>query len=324
MLHRLQAAMLAVALGSVFGGALRGQQPAAPPSPADTLFQAAVTLLSQGKYQDAEDSFRKLSDLEPAASRGIMGIAEVWAAQKKEDDALRLLQAEAQKHPGLPDLHFGIGNLALRTAKYDLAIAEFQVVLDYVDHNSKGAADLYFRLGDAYRLKGDFDFAISVLRQAQALQPDNPAIPKLLAFTLESAGQKQAAADQYRKALDLDPNNGALLNNLAFLLADTNGDAPLALAYALRARQLFPDEPSIADTLGWVYLKLNRADAAIPLFRDLVQKTPGRAIYHYHFAAALELQGNHADAKKELEAGLKSNPTKDDEQNINQLLKKIQ
>jgi tetratricopeptide (TPR) repeat protein len=305
----------------LINGVLRGEQ--AAPTQADTLFQSAAAKLSQGKYQDAEESFRKLSELEPATSRGILGVAEVWIAQKKIDDALRLLQEESAKYPTRPDLHFGIGNLALRTGKYDLAIAEFQLVLDRVDHTSKNTAEIYLRMGDAYRLKGDLDFAIAVLQQAQTLQPANVVILNALAFTLESAGQRQAAADQYRKILELDPKSAIALNNLAFILADTGSDPTLALAYAHRARQLFPNEPTIIDTLGWVYLKLNRADDAIPLFREVVQKNPERATYRYHLAAALELKGSHAEARRESEAALKSNPSKDDEQKINELLRTI-
>jgi Flp pilus assembly protein TadD len=303
-------------------GVLHGQQ-SGQPSPADALFKAAVTQLSQAKYHDAEDSFRKLTELEPTTSRGILGVAEVWTAQKKNEEALRLLQTEAAKYPDRPELHFGIGNLALRIAQYDLAIAEFQLVLDRVDRNSKGAAELYFRMGEAYRLKGDIDFATSLLQQAQTLQPANPAILNVLAFTLESAGRRQAAGDQYRKLLEIDPNNGLALNNLAYLLADTGDDTGLALAYAHRARELFPKEPTIADTLGWVYLKLNRAEDAIPLFREVVQTDPSRATNRYHLAAALKMHGDRAEARREAEAALKSHPSKDDEQKINSLLQEF-
>ena len=302
-------------------GVLRCQPPA--PNPADALFQSAVGQLSQGRYQEAEESFRRLAELEPTTSRGMLGIAEVWTAQKKEGDALRMLQAEAGKYPARPELHFGIGNLAMRSAQYDLAIAEFLLVLDRVDRNSKGAADLYLRMGEAYRRKGDLDFAIAALGHAQTLQPANPAILTTLAFTLESAGQRQAAGDQYRKILELDPKNALALNNLAFMLADSGTDPGLALAYAHRARQLLPNEPTITDTLGWVYLKLNRPEDAITLFREVVQKDPRRAAYRYHLAAALELKGDHAEARKESEAALKSNPSKDEEEKIHELLRKI-
>lgn len=310
-----------VFVGALLSGTLQGQSTNA--SQADSIYQSAVIQLQQRKYQDAEDSFRKLVEAEPAASRGLLGLAEVWAAQQKADDALKLLQGEAVKFPARPELHYGIGSLALRTGKYDLAIAEFQLVLDRMDPNSKNAAEIYLRLGEAYRVKGDVDFALKVLQQAQTLQPENLAILNSLAFSLESSGQRQSAADQYRKILELDPKNGLALNNLAYILADTGADPTLALAYALRARQLYPGEPTIMDTLGWVYIKLNRPNDAIPLFRASLEKNPAHPAFHYHLAVALELKGDHAEAKRESEAALKGKPSKDDEQKINELLRRI-
>jgi len=321
---RFVALRSAAALLCLCAGVLWGQQPAATPNPADTLFQSAVTQLSQGKLQDAEDSFRKLVEMEPTNSRGTVGIAEVWATQKKTDEALALLQEEAAKYPDRTGLYVGIGNLAVRVGKYDLAISQFQVALDRINGEPKGSADLYLRMGEAYRLKGDLDFAINVLRKAQTLQPASPAILNTLAFTLDTAGQKQAAGEQYRKLLELEPNNATALNNLAYLLADTGSDTGLALALSLRARQLLPKQPVIADTLGWVYVKMNRVEEAIPLFREAVEKDQSRATFRYHLATALEMRGDHAGAKKESEAALKSNPSKEDEQKINELLQKIQ
>ena len=286
MRFSVQTILLAILL---VPGTLRSQPAAQAPTPADSLFQDGVAQLSQGKYPDAEASFRKLSELEPTTSRGILGLADVWLAQKKGEDALRMLQEESSKNPTRGDLHFGIANAALRTGSPDLALAEFQFVLDHIDRNSKTAAELYLRMGEAYRLKGDMEFAIKVLQQAQALQPSNLTILNVLAVNLDNAGQKEAAATHYRKILELDPNSGVALNNLAFNLADTDKDPTLALAYALRARQLFPNAPTIIDTLGWVYVKLKRPDDALPLFRDLVQKNSGSVAFRYHLAAALEM-----------------------------------
>jgi tetratricopeptide (TPR) repeat protein len=322
MRYRSRFALVAI-LWSLHCGILKGQQPSPVGSSGDVLFQAAMAQLSQGKYVDAEASFRKLADLEPATSRGILGVAEVWVAQKKNEDALQLLQTEAAKYPNRLELHFGIGNVALRAAKYDFAIAEYQTVLDRVDRNSKSAAELYFRMAEAYRLKGDLDFAISLLRQAERLQPDNRAVVNMLAFTLEAAGHRQAAVDEYRKLLQYDPNNALALNNLAYILADMQDDLGLALAYVHRARELFPEEPTFKDTAGWVYVKLNRVEASIPLFREVVHADPNRATYRYHLALALEMNGDHEEASRESEAALKSNPSKDDEQKIKELLQRI-
>jgi len=293
------------------------------PSAADTLFQRGLARLSQGKYQDAEDTFRRVIELEPANSRGILAIAQVYLVQKKVDEALRFLQSEAEKPPARLELHLAIGNVALESAKYDLAIAEFQRVLDSIDKNGKGAGDLYFRMAETYRRKGDLDFSVALLQQAQKLQPDNLGISNTLAVALETSGHRQAAESEFRKILESDPNNALAMNNLAFLLADEDRDLDMALAYIHRARQLAPNEPAVADTLGWVYLKMNRPEDAVTIFREVVQKVPGVADYRYHLGAALKRNGDNAAARKELETALRSSPSKDSEEKIRALLQSI-
>jgi tetratricopeptide (TPR) repeat protein len=307
---------------SIVVGVLLAQEP--PSANAyDTLFQLGMNRLSLGKYQEAEDTFRRVAEMEPGNSRGTIGIAQVYLAQKRQDEALRVLQEASEKAPTRPELHYVIGNVAVLLTKYDLAIAEFQRVLDATDKNSKPAADLYFRLGEAYRRKGDLDFSISMFEQAQKLLPENAAITNALAFVLDAAGHKPAAEAQYRKLVEADPQNALAMNNLAFLLADQGKDLDLALAYAHRARQLAANEPTIADTLGWVDLKLNNTDEAIAIFRDVVQKGPDRAVFHYHLASALAQKGDSSEAVKELEIALKNSPSPIDEQQIKELLRKI-
>jgi tetratricopeptide (TPR) repeat protein len=292
-------------------------------SAADTLFQRGLARLSQGKYQDAEDTFRRVIELEPANSRGILAIAQVYLVQKKVDEALRFLQSEAEKSPARLELRLAIGNVALESAKYDLAIAEFQRVLDSIDKNGKGASELYFRMAETYRRKGDLDFSVALLQQAQKLQPDNIGISNALAVALETSGHSQAAESEFRKILESDPNNALAMNNLAFLLADEGRDLDIALAYIHRARQLAPNETAVADTLGWVYLKMNRPEDAVTIFREIVQKVPGSADYRYHLGAALKRNGDHAAARKELETALRSSPSKDSEEKIRALLQTI-
>jgi len=310
----------AIALFALGSGVLAQEQ--SSPT-ADNLFQMGQSRLSLGKYQDAESAFRRLAEIEPDKSRGIIGIAQVYLSEKREDEALRFLQSETQKTPARMDLHFAIGNVAQVLGKYDLAISEFMLVLERIDKDSPVTAEIYFHLGDTYRRKGDLDFAIDLYQKAQKLMPSNPIITNAVAFALESAGRREAAEAEYRKLIAADPKNALAMNNLAFLLADGGTDLAMALAYAHRARQLVPNETSFADTLGWVYFKMNNAEDAVAIFREIVQKDPARAVYHYHLAAALDQKGELAEARKELQIALKNNPSKEDEQKIQELLQKV-
>ncbi len=319
---RLRAVLGLLIAYAAIGSFLKGQQQAEPNS-GDALFQSGMASLSKGKHQEAEEAFRKLYAQEPANPRGILGVAEVYVAQNRNDDAIRLLQAEAEKNPTRLEYRMAIGNVALHAAQFDLAIAEFQRVLDGVDKNSKAAGETYFRLAEAYRHKGDLDFSIAALRQAQKLLPGNAMVSNVLAFTLDGAGQKKAAEEEYRAILKSDSNNGLVYNNLAFLIAENGGDLGEALAFAHRAKQLVPDAAAISDTLGWIYLKKNMVEEAIGVFREAVKKDRAQSIFRYHLAMALDQKGEHLAAKDELNTALQSNPSKDDEQKIKELLQKI-
>jgi predicted Zn-dependent protease len=90
-----------------------------------------------------------------------------------------------------------------------------------------------------------------------------------------------------------------------------------------RAQQQEPNSPDIADTLGWILIRKNLSEEAVHVFKDLVVKVPGNAIYHYHYGMALQEKGDKPSAKKQLEEALKDRPSKPQEQEIRDLLQRL-
>jgi Flp pilus assembly protein TadD len=305
----------------IFGTSLAlAAQEASKLTSKDLLFQKGVKSLSEKKFSEAESLFRRLAEAEPENLRGIMGLAEALAAQHKDDEAIRIIQATSDKYPDRPDLHIVAGNLALHSGREDLAIAEFQRGLDLAQSDPRAASAIYGRLAAAYRTKGDDAFAVEALRKAQKLQPENLSITAAIGAVLATT-QPEAAAAEFRKIIEVQPDNGMALNNLAFLLAES--DPTLALAYAHRARQAVPNNAGVEDTLGWVYLKMKQTDQALEIFRAVARDNPGRAAFHYHLALALEQKGDRESARKEAETALKSTPAKEEELKIKALLETL-
>lgn len=209
--------------------------------------------------------------------------------------------------------------MAFRAGKYDLAISQFKSL---VEQDPK-REDVYIRLGETYRRSGDPTHAAECFRKAKDLAPNDPVPHLQLAMLLESLGRRDEAKTIYEKTLKLQPDNPIALNNLAYMMAETGGDLDQALTLAQRAKQRLPQDLNVGDTLGWIYLKKNLSDNAVEVLRDLVNKDPKNATYRYHFGMALLQKGDKFNAKKELQTALQNKPSKEEEGKIKELIAKI-
>jgi predicted Zn-dependent protease len=79
------------------------------------------------------------------------------------------------------------------------------------------------------------------------------------------------------------------------------------LSYAQTAREEKPDDPHIADTLGWIYYKKNTYLLAVNLLKEAVEKLPNEPIIQFHYGMAQYKNGDKAGSKKTLQASLKLN-----------------
>ncbi|MBA3273238.1 MAG: hypothetical protein H0T11_05120 [Chthoniobacterales bacterium] len=119
----------------------------------------------------------------------------------------------------------------------------------------------------------------------------------------------QRAYDAYLKLLDLEPNDLAVLNNMACLLADSMKPPRVAEArkYSQRAYDLMVsagrNEPLLLDTHGWVLTLNDRVDEGIDLLRQAIAAKPFTE-GHYHLAEAYLKRAYPQEAEKQLELAL--------------------
>ncbi len=88
-----------------------------------------------------------------------------------------------------------------------------------------------------YRVLRDFEGSITAYHRAQALLPNNSYVLQNLAYVLRRVGRWQEAEANTRKALELDPLNGALLSSTAgdlYLFLRRFDDAHAVIDLAIR------------------------------------------------------------------------------------------
>ena len=121
-------------------------------------------------------------------------------------------------------------------------------------------------------------------------------------------GDAQRALQAYRRAMDDATANSYYTahtaNKIAWLLAGNPRMRPEALAYAKRAHEILPDDPAIADTLGWLYYQLEDYPAAVENLRKARAGLPRSPTVRYHIGVALVKTGEIEEARGELQNAL--------------------
>jgi uncharacterized protein HemY len=99
-----------------------------------------------------------------------------------------------------------------------------------------------------------------------------------------------------------------MLNNLAFLLADQANQPDEALKLAQQAKELAPRDPSVDDTLGWVYYCKGLYPVAVKHLEAAVAKEPN-ARRKYHLAMVYLKSGDRKRGAEVLNQALKLDAT---------------
>jgi len=125
--------------------------------------------------------------------------------------------------------------------------------------------------------------------------------------------QRQAVKDTagavsaYRAALEIDPDNVVVLNNLAWLLNEQG--KPEAMELAERAHGLAPLNANVIDTHGTILIARGDTQRGLAMLKQATNLAPGDSRLRLNYARALAKGGDKAGAKKELETLLARAPS---------------
>jgi predicted Zn-dependent protease len=289
---------------------------AAYPDNAEARYQVGYLAWQEKDYKKASQAFGDLYKANPKDTRGLVGVVETLASENRLNEAIAEVDKSVRAEPERRDLKLTRANLLVRAQRYDEAIALYQELIQKEPNDG----DLLFRLAETYRLKGDLNMAMEFFRKSSQAAPNDTLSLLQLSLLMEGTGQSERAKPIYEKILGLQNDHPVALNNLAYIKAQEGNDLDGALTMAQRARQKMPESTAIADTLGWIYIKKNMTEDAVRVFSDLTQKEPKNPMFHYHYGMALLQKGDKPSAKRELEAAMKNNPSKNAADKIREML----
>jgi tetratricopeptide (TPR) repeat protein len=281
-----------------------------------------------GKTQLALETFRKIVDLGGAeSSRGYQELIDTYRDQKQWADASRIAQEAAKKLPEDKDL-----KLTLAQEMADEGRPEDAVKLAKAQLTGKPEdRAIYVALSQLYARQRHWKEAEGALAQAEKLatKPDEKEYVQFVFGSLYERQKKYGPAEQaFRQVLQMDPNNSMTLNYLGYMLADRNTHLEEALNLIKRAVDLDPQNGAYLDSLGWVYFRLGNYDQAEENLRRASEKTPNDATVQDHLGELYAKTGKLKMAAVHWERALtewnRSVPADVDQQDVARVQKKLE
>ena len=274
-----------------------------PKSPVGYL-KMGLSRKLQGKPGEAAGYFAQAVERNPKDLTAINEYIFALAAAKETVKAKKVLDETVEKEPKNPLIWEMVGRFQLASGKPADAEAAFLKSIELAPEFTAP----YYQLGMLYASQKKFPEAEKRLAKVIEKNDKNVGAHALLGMVLNAEGKIDAANLEYRKVLALSPRHPLAANNLAANLADGGGNLDEALKFAQIAREAAPEEPTVGDTLGWVYYKKGLFENAYPLIEDAAGKLKNNASIRYHYGMVLAKKGKNKEAATELKAALSLDP----------------
>ena len=172
--------------------------------------------------------------------------------------------------------------------------------------------DLYQTIGNMLRGRKMFAEAADNYSKAISLIPkiekDNWDQFYSRAVCYERLGKWDKAEPDFKKALELSPNEPLILNYLGYSWVDRNEHIADALELIKKAVSIKPDDGYYIDSLGWAYFRLGRFDEAVEQLERAVELKAEDPTINDHLGDAYWRAGRKLEAQYQWSTSLVSKP----------------
>lgn len=234
--------------------------------------------------------------LRPDSDAALVQLAAVAEQLKDGEGAIALYRRIPDSSPlkELSDLQLGL-NLA-DLDRHEEAITHLKAFVEAHPNDMRA----YLALGGVYSSKEDFrsaanlyDKAVEVLKTPTAA---NWNIFYQRGIAYERLKEWPKAEPNFRKALELQPDQPQVLNYLGYSWVDMNTNLKEGLAMIQKAVDLRPSDGYIVDSLGWAYFRLGRFDDAVREMERAVSLKPEDPVLNDHLGDAYWRVGRKLEA----------------------------
>src|SRR3984957_11993217 len=246
----------------------------------------------QGNNAAANETFHQIVVLggDDNVERGYQQIIDTWREAKEWQKALDTAKEAVQKLPGSAPLKMVLAAQQADMGDADEALKSVRAMLK----GTADDREIYITLAQMNTRLRRFSDGEQALDKAEALSTkleDKEYIWFLRGSSLERQKKYPEAEEQFKKVLASDPEHASALNYLGYMLADQNMKLEEAFGYIKRAVDLDPANGAYLDSLGWAYFRLGKYELAEDNLVKAAQKINTDPTVHDHLGDLYQKRG---------------------------------
>ena len=266
----------------------------AQPNNPEGWFLIASTYLREKDDTGAEQALQRALNIDPKYAPALAGRIELALRGRREAEFRKQVEALRNAFPDSPLPQKYEGDWELQANRPQNAALSYAAA-----YQRSPSGPLALQLASARLRAADQAGALAALKDWVDRSPEDYITRLQYAIELQNQKQADPAIEQYRKVVGTQPRSVIALNNLAWLLSERKD--PEAVGFAEKARELAPESPEVADTLGWVLAQAGKVDRGLQILQQAAVQAPHLGDIRYHLAAVLNQAGRKDEAIRELE-----------------------
>lgn len=278
---------------------------------AEVLFSLASILSQQRAQEQALIQIHLALQLNRRFDLARVLMGEIIESQGRDDSAIAVYRRVDSNSPLGWVARLRIAEALERLERNDEAISE----LEGLAAERPSHFEPLFRVGNMLRAQDRFAEAVSAYDRAferlEAPTAPHWTMHYYRGIALERSGQWERAERDLLIALDLEPEQPYVMNYLAYSWVEKKTHLEDAEKLLIKAVELLPKDGYITDSLGWVYYRTGKYDAAVNYLERAVELRPQDPVINDHLGDAYWKVGRHQEARFQWRRALSLKPEPD-------------
>ena len=307
----------ALKTGQPIDGLLTPKQEAA-----HALTEPSFGFFVANRARDAGEVFLRLAlTLDPQHDKAVILLGSILERTEREDEAMELYEAILPSSDYIVSSKLSQANIWFAREEDEKALKVLENVNknhpSFVTRESLGRARLFDEnYADALPI---YDALVKSMSEEEIKANTQPLYFRGICYEREK--QWASAEADFKRVLEIEPDNADALNYLGYTWVDRGENLTEAFEMINKALELDPNSGAITDSLGWAHYKLGQYSEAKTRLEDAVVLAPSSATIIDHLGDVYWKLGRYREAGYQWERALEFDPTDEERSAINMKLK---